>query len=264
MNSKMNLGFLLLCGLGFLVIGAQAKQVRCKQENVIKEAIESGNENKFETLVTKQNKDCFIENCWRPNLYCDRKPVLVMAIQNKKENFVKYLVTELGADVNAPQTRDGKVISYPLYDAIDSRLSNDILELLVENKAELDARNKYKESALFRSLALGLDSEGLEKCKEQVRFLLEKGADVNIKDNRGDTPLEWVVDGAVDYENELEEPEDPYMSNDMREEYKKINNDMLKAHLEVAKILLGHDDVEKSKACAAAANTKRTKETLGC
>jgi len=263
MNTKMNLGYLLLCGLGFLAIGAQAKQVRCKQENVIKEAIKSGNENKFKTLVTKQNKDCFIKKCYWFSNFCDKKPVLVMAIQNKKEDFVKYLVTELGADVNAPETRDGEVISYPLYDAIDSRLSNDILELLVENKAELDARNNYKESALFRSLALGLDSEGLEKCKEQVKFLLEKGADVNIKDNRGDTPLEWVVDGAVDYENELEYP-DMTMPDKMREDYKKINNDMLQAHLEVAKILLGHDDVEKSKACAAAANTKRTKETLGC
>jgi len=263
MNTKMNLGYLLLCGLGFLAIGAQAKQVRCKQENVIKEAIKTGNEDKFETLVTKQNKDCFIKDCLFPN-FCYKKPVLVMAIQKKKLDIVKYLVTELGADVNVPETRDGEVISYPLYNAIDRRLPKDTLELLVENKAELDARNTYKESALFRSLKLGLDSKGLEMCKEQVEFLLEKGADVNIKDERDNTPLEWVVNSSVIYENELESPFLKTMPYDMREQYKKNINDMLKAHLEVAKILLGHDDVEKSKACAAAANTKRTKETLGC
>ena len=91
---------------------------------------------------------------------------------------VAKLLLDKGADVNARATWDGT----PLTDAADSN-NLPLAELLVDRGANVNATCPFGCTCLHHAVS----------SKNVAEFLITKGADVNIKDNNGRTPLNWAV-----------------------------------------------------------------------
>ena len=87
------------------------------------------------------------------------------------------------ADVNAMSER-GRT---PLYEAI-SYGHKEMMELLLANKADINARTEDG--------ATPLSAAALMNNKEAVKYLLANGADVNARDNDGETPLFNAADNG--------------------------------------------------------------------
>jgi len=62
----------------------------------------------------------------------------------------------------------------------------EVVRMLIEAKAPLDHVNNLKWTALIESIVLG---DGGRNHTETLRALVEAGADVNIPDGNGSTPL---------------------------------------------------------------------------
>ena len=73
----------------------------------------------------------------------------------------------------------------------------DVAELLLANKADVNARNNKGETPLHRVLAQATDSRYTPETElgkrnvEMVELLVASNADVNAKDNNGSTPLDY-------------------------------------------------------------------------
>ena len=59
-----------------------------------------------------------------------------------------------------------------------------IIELLIDQGADVNAKNKYKQTPLHQSA---------QEKKEVCKLLISKGAMVNVKGNYGKTPLDWAL-----------------------------------------------------------------------
>ena len=92
---------------------------------------------------------------------------------------VVQLLTEAGADVNA---RDRGQSWSPLHFAAQSNRV-DIARVLVEAGAEIDAQDGFGNTPLWRAV---MSSKGRG---EMIRFLLQHGADRNLANNSGVSPL---------------------------------------------------------------------------
>ncbi|KKT23685.1 MAG: hypothetical protein UW09_C0003G0207 [candidate division TM6 bacterium GW2011_GWF2_43_87] len=104
------------------------------------------------------------------------------AVTFHKLDAVKFLIKK-GADVNQGNWR----LMTPLFFAVrDANLA--IVRCLVEEgKADVNSVNEWKETPLF--LAGRAD-----KDLEIVKYLIEKGADVGVKNNKNETALEGESD----------------------------------------------------------------------
>ena len=114
--------------------------------------------------------------------------VLIWAVQMDEVSIVKYLVEMAGADVKV-RDNDG-------YTATEAALKDRKLSIatylcgLSEAKAELgkfdiDSRNKDSQTVLMWAAELG--------AMPIVAYLIRQGADVNLKDNDGNTALSFAV-----------------------------------------------------------------------
>jgi uncharacterized protein len=112
---------------------------------------------------------------------------LLNAVSYGKQPTIQLLL-ERGADVNQADAQGNT----PLMAAADSGpfLPNSVpvLTMLIGAKAKIDLQDGLGRTALYRASA-----EGKE---EAVRFLLDHGADVNLAEANGSTPLMVVAEGA--------------------------------------------------------------------
>jgi ankyrin repeat protein/beta-lactamase regulating signal transducer with metallopeptidase domain len=129
---------------------------------------------------------------------------LYHAIWNGDQEMMKLLVTK-GADVNyTPKDEDS-----PLHGAVFTKDVNTV-RLLVDHGAKIDVKNKDGWSALHYAVLRGnqdivdfLVSKGIDTSTlplaacagdlDRVKSLVEQGAEVDAKDERGWTPLCWAV-----------------------------------------------------------------------
>jgi len=211
-----NLGLLLLCGLAFLTIGSQAKSEECDSDDY-RQAIKRGDTKKFKELVTdKKTADCF----FKTKKYAET-PLVVLAIQKNEREIVDYMVNELEADVDAKQIKaknsDGQTALFKI-----------IKKCLNEETVGDNMRDNIFDSKL-------------ETCEEQVEFLVGMGADVNAKNEQGETPLEWVTEGAAYYGEDVEKDgeDDETDDDDEAAWYKKMNKEALRAYKAILEILRG-------------------------
>lgn len=63
------------------------------------------------------------------------------------------------------------------------------VRLLLENGANINAQNRYREIALMKTVAEFLTGRKKVECEPVIRLLLEKGADIEAIDLDGRTPL---------------------------------------------------------------------------
>jgi ankyrin repeat protein len=133
-----------------------------------------------------------------PNTLTSRKmPVLIYAIQYPqhvcdKEKVVKLLL-EAGADINIRNKDDfypDEINDTPLITSV-RKYSLNITNLLLKNKANVNLKNKFGNTALW--YAVDKDS------KKFAESLIKAGANLNIKNNKG-----WTVLMNAVYKNKLE------------------------------------------------------------
>jgi ankyrin repeat protein len=96
--------------------------------------------------------------------------------------IVKLLLAS-GADVNAPK-------SWPALVCAAESGNDEVIKLLLENGADINAKNVSGMSALSRSI--------YDRKFKTARLLIASGADVDSRDNRGDTPLMFAAQTDFD------------------------------------------------------------------
>jgi hypothetical protein len=124
--------------------------------------------------------------------------------RNIKASTLKRLLESTGADINAPVSiRDGKLLSSFPYDAafaaavlacgyrlsggeLQAALSPDAIRVLRAAGAPVNDHGNAGETALLAVVSTGIE--------ESISLLLNAGADVNLADDRGVTPLMAAAD----------------------------------------------------------------------
>jgi cytohesin len=118
------------------------------------------------------------------------KTLLLVAIRTNNVNAVKLLL-ERGAD---PTIRDeaSRLQGFtPFHMAVWYDSDFEILNLLLESgKVDINETTEYGQTALHMAIR--------ESNTATAEFLLSKGANPNVADKRGDTPLHWAARNAKD------------------------------------------------------------------
>lgn len=136
----------------------------------------------------KELKDWFDKNVIDVNQK-DKQgvPLLHRAVIGGKEKIIKELLSR-GANVNAVD----KQAKTALHLAVCEPQSN-IVDLLIKYKADVNARDNNGKTPLhYLAKTITIGGENIERDipKESLILLLSNGAKVDIKDNRGSSPLE--------------------------------------------------------------------------
>ena len=120
-------------------------------------------------------------------------------VQNQYRASIIELLVYVGADINVQKMVEGKrmtpLIKVIMLASLHHRASLDLVKLLIKLGADPNVRLNNiinVNSALLYSTTIG--------NYEIADYLLNHGADVNIRDNYGDTPLMWCscVTGSAD------------------------------------------------------------------
>jgi hypothetical protein len=108
---------------------------------------------------------------------------LHVAVQHQNLEIVRFLL-EKGAKVNVKdkQKREPLAMVFESFGEDDEEATREIFRLLVSKGADINFRNSDKETLLMNAC--------LEDNLEGVKFLLELGADPNLKDNLGETAMQ--------------------------------------------------------------------------
>ena len=117
---------------------------------------------------------------------------LHLAAQSEYFEVVRMLLQH-GAEVNSPDARGHT----PLYsmdisqDPLTEESRLNTFQVLLEYGADVNSRGRWRDSTLLH------DASFLHQL-DVVRTLLDHGADANVEDNRGRTPLHQVIKGSDD------------------------------------------------------------------
>jgi ankyrin repeat protein len=106
---------------------------------------------------------------------------LHMALRFRYTEIAEMLV-RAGSDVNARGGYEGMA---PLHLALGDR---SLFELMLEHGGRIDAPAGDGGTCLHLAASAG--------AEEQARYLLGKGASVNVQDRAGNTPLHWAAKGG--------------------------------------------------------------------
>ncbi|BBE32038.1 UNC-44 ankyrin [Tepiditoga spiralis] len=101
---------------------------------------------------------------------------LYYAIKNKNYEMTEYLIKN-GADTNAISWENETILDIAIYTGLD------FVKLLVENKCNLNQMGKY-----YPPLTKAI----ISRKKNTAEYLLEKGADVTLKDKTGKAVYDYV------------------------------------------------------------------------
>ncbi len=112
---------------------------------------------------------------------------LAYAAMEGFSNIVKILVAR-GADVNV-KNDDGDTALTLVMSNLGRESSLDAIKPLMENIADTNARTEIGDIPLIDPVQLSGGSWYQEQVLEIVQILLDKGAEVNVKNNNGDTAL---------------------------------------------------------------------------
>jgi len=104
------------------------------------------------------------------------------AVLNAHKEVVELLINN-GAEVNTLIKIDGEQFTL-LHIAIRQN-DIEIAKLLIANVANIETKSSYDWTALQHAVDEGQD--------DIVRFLISKGADVNVRNRSGETPLSCAV-----------------------------------------------------------------------
>ncbi|MHC4385653.1 MAG: ankyrin repeat domain-containing protein [Planctomycetota bacterium] len=105
------------------------------------------------------------------------------AIENRFQNVIVCVRDIKASDISMP-FRDNKSIPLlPIYEAIYGPDSIEEIKQLLVRGMDINSVNEYGKTALYSAVGSIMHSD--KEKERMVRFLLENGADVNIKDGRG-------------------------------------------------------------------------------
>jgi ankyrin repeat protein len=104
-----------------------------------------------------------------------RTNLLYVATKSDSTRVMKLALSDAATNVNAAAFN---IRNTPLFEA----RSREAVELLIDNNAEVNARNRLRQTPLHMACVRG--------DKDLVALLLAKGADIKAKDRRGQTPLD--------------------------------------------------------------------------
>lgn len=101
----------------------------------------------------------------------------------KSENLeILNLLINGGAKVDARDNFGETPLIYAVGDCVGEKSSIEAVRILIKAKADLNAKSKYTGSALLKATSC-------ESSSEIVSVLIEAGANINITDAEGRTPL---------------------------------------------------------------------------
>ncbi|XP_075225813.1 uncharacterized protein LOC142326967 [Lycorma delicatula] len=108
---------------------------------------------------------------------------LIYSIKYVCDIDVVIKLIEHGADVNVID-KNGLT---PLKHAVHSHMFKEIIQILIDNGVNINTHNENDNTLLLYIL------EHVKYNKEHVSFAIQKGADVNICDNNGLTPIMYAI-----------------------------------------------------------------------
>ena len=149
---------------------------------------------KFENML---NCDPSLSNLVVVSCKCKSTPLHYVVMHPVGLEFAKLLL-QCGADVNA---KDG-CNETPLntINDISNHFSLDIIQLLINYGVDINNVTTY--GTIMQSISLIDDTDTIQVITA-AKFLLEKGADINIKDKFGDTALDICARCSNEYKAEL-------------------------------------------------------------
>lgn len=108
-------------------------------------------------------------------------------------DVVKELLRR-GANVNIATNR----METPLHEATDAMVSIDFVTELLKYHPNLEAKTLYQgRTALHFAVHSAITNKSWQAQLEKVKLLIRAGADVNAKDNLGNTPLHYITGERV-------------------------------------------------------------------
>jgi len=169
---------IFLCGLAipFANAMAVASYPECTNHVEIVDAVEKDNFEDFKTLIEASgtNGNCYVAD--------NNMPVLIVALDFKRLDMIKYLVEDLNTDVNIPRLENGMQVSTPLFEAIWKIMSIDTIKMLVENGADVNYVGDVGASVLTLAEYTSLYKD---EYKAVVEYLVANGANNALVDNSG-------------------------------------------------------------------------------
>ncbi|MBP0027711.1 ankyrin repeat domain-containing protein [Roseofilum sp. Guam] len=117
----------------------------------------------------------------------------IVEVANQEVYDILTLLIEAGIDINFPLEEEDTL----LHKAIEDR-DLPFVDFLIKAGADVNVRNQYGWTPLM-STAFFVDtsSHGIYTQLEIVKFLLEHGADIELKDNRGKNVLELAEEDEI-------------------------------------------------------------------
>ena len=125
-----------------------------------------------------------------------KNTLLMKSIQYRQFKLAELLIKH-GANVNAPNDADETplkiVVDNFLYDTEDTEDEWKILQLLLEKKADTEVKYQHGNTLLTKFAE--------RRNLNLVKLFIKYGADVNITNNRGQTPLEIICEKLLSHPN---------------------------------------------------------------
>jgi len=165
--------------------GADVNASDFQNDAAIDKAAEKG-ETRLVEILLANGADVNAKGC--------SSPPLIRATLNNRLDTIKVLLKN-GADIQAVDNEGNTALHSAAYHG-NSKDAKETLEYLLSNGADIDAINKRGETPLITSLTADWGSSSYVGHKNRLsvmKVLCEHGANVNAKENEGNTPLHHAV-----------------------------------------------------------------------
>nr|WCB86978.1 CPPV167 ankyrin repeat protein [Cooks petrelpox virus] len=106
---------------------------------------------------------------------------IIKAVNNQSIKVLRFLLEDLKLNVNTKKDN-----LTPLHNMVNISYNPDILKTLLENGADIEAKNEYNETPLHYAINKSLH------CNELIFAFIMHGAKINTRSKNGNTPLHHV------------------------------------------------------------------------